>query len=217
MPSDSLVALLRRRWYVVLVFALLTADAMLLTTQSDSIYWARAEVNFVAPKVGGSLTRDLGPSESLVPFAAAVEREVVGATPAATFTLSSAPLHASGLRSGASVRLADEGGQWQRSFKDPILIVEVVDPDQATAQAALVAQVAGIERSSQDMQEARGIPLDERISTDLARPERSEITATRSGTYKAWLLILILGAVLSLDACRFADRGFGVGPPRLRT
>ena len=117
-----------RSWHVLLVGLVCTLLAVLLAPSPKGVYWARVEMMFLAPPtvVENPLRGD---PESLIYFAAAVEREFNGDTSYARAASASATLYGRGVRNGYSVTVPSGGSQWQPSFGSPKLTIEVVETE----------------------------------------------------------------------------------------
>ncbi|WP_156875829.1 hypothetical protein [Ornithinimicrobium pekingense] len=173
-------------------------------THRSGVHWMRAEVGFVAPESVAVWQQDLPTDASLVPFAAAVQRAVAGRAQH-RFSSDEATLHAFA-RQDASVRLADEGGQWVQAFNRPTLIVEVVDPDAEQVGRVLRAKVAEIRRTTAELQAAEGIAASRRIQVTMEAPDREQAAPSRGQLLRAGVVWLGVAGVASLCAAAAAGR-----------
>ena len=113
---DLLKDLIRshRRWWVLVACVLVTLSAVALLPPPPGVYWTKAEMTFIQPTdtFGNPLRMN---SESLVYFAAAVEREFNRQPTKARACSSTATLYGRGIREGFAVSLFSVGNQWQPS------------------------------------------------------------------------------------------------------
>lgn len=201
MTDDRLSRVLRRRWYVVLSGAAVTLIIGALVWQSTGLYYHRAEVVFGMEGARPGFEEDLSFGGSLIPFAGAVGR-VAGQGQGLAFPATRAELHASGVRSGTWVRLVDTGGQWTQAFSSPTLVVEAVDPDPVRAQALFDAALERVEAATETLQRDASVAVAQRVVPVVQDEQTRYVGATRSSAARALIVVLGLGALVTVLVAR---------------
>lgn len=136
---------------------------------SEAVYYTQVNVRFLPPsKTPGNVLE--GSSDSLIHFAALIERTVNGHDLTPRLASPEAPLYGRGVRDGESITLIDRGGQWQTNFNTPALSVEVVAPSAQRLEARLQDVIGVIEEATGQQQAALDVPDDRRITTALSPP-----------------------------------------------
>ena len=173
MVVTSLFHILFRRWYIV-AFGLIIGLASLGAIRSaEPVYWTKAEVSFIAPDRKPAYWIPGDDYSSLVDFAAMVERRVNYNSRSVDLSLSSGTLYGAGIRQGYSVNLLNSGGQWAKSFRWPVLSVQVVDSSALKVQAVLNEVVDSINSATRELQEEVGVTHD--LITTLTSPASPEV------------------------------------------
>jgi hypothetical protein len=195
-----------RRWYVILVALLCVAAAILAVSRTDGVYSMRVNMVFLPPATVTSDTNTLHfSSESLINFAAVVEREYNGNTPQPRFSAVDAPLYGSGETSGVKVFLPNTGGQWSNDFQDAALVVEVVDPNRQTVLTRLHAVVAKVQALALERQSTAGADPEHRISVLVSDPTTG-MEFVKGDTVRAAGTIAVLGLGIGMVAAVLLDR-----------
>lgn len=200
MTRFELVRLLVRRWYVVVAVALATVLGMGLVQHPTSVYSAEVNVMFLPPD--GVL---MDQTESLIYFAAMVEREFNQGHSVPRVSSASATLYGAGVRQGYSVSLFDTGGQWQTNFNRPVLQVEVVDSSAVAVQTQLDAIFTRIDKIAVQAQTEAGVNPAKMIRSNLS-PSPSVIVHVGGTRWRATAGVLCLGLGLAIGACYYTDR-----------
>jgi hypothetical protein len=209
MTRFELLRVLARRWYLLLAVAVLTGFGALLVQNTTPVYSTEVNVMFLPPD--GVL---MDQSESLIYFAAVVERQFNGGHPALKLSSNVATLYGAGVRNGYTVSLYDTGGQWQTNFNRPVLQVEVVDSGQAAVQSQLDAILARIDTIAVDTQKAAGVKPSLMIRGNVS-PAPPVIVEVRGSKWRAAAGIACLGLGIGVGACYYLDRVL-MRRPRLR-
>ncbi|MEX1079881.1 MAG: hypothetical protein WED09_12335 [Homoserinimonas sp.] len=203
--TDILRSLLRR-WYVMLSALACIAVAILMVARVDGVYSVRVNLVFLPPPIATSDANTLRwSSESLVNFAAVVERSYNGNTPQPRFASLDAPIYGSGQTSALKVFLPNVGGQWSSSFTDATLIVEAVDPDLKTVERRLDTAVAELQELALELQRAEGVDENQLISV-LISDETSGVRFVQGSTARAAASIVVLGLGIGGVAAVLVDR-----------
>lgn len=205
MTPRQCIAALVRRWYVVLAVLLMVVGGIALVPRDAGVYWSRATVVFVPPinptRAGNVLE---GSDPSLIYFAAAVERIVNGGQIPARLS-GDAGLYGVGIRDGWSVVLQNSGGQWQTNFNRPMLTVEVVAPDAATAEARMTTLLDSIESIAKELQVDDGTSPTNMITVEVS-PSPPSLTFIGGNWKRAVAGILALGAIAAVASALLVDR-----------
>jgi hypothetical protein len=208
--SMQLLRVVARRWYVVLAVLLISGVCAVLVARLPGVYSAQASVRLLPPPALTEGTNAIGErAEGLVAFAALVEKQFNGNSAELEFASPNATLSGAGLRSGVSVRLVNVGSQWNLIYRDPVLIVDVVEPDAADARAMLNETVAELVRIVDERQDGTGVSPDSRVGV-LVSPDPvavDYVTGSRLRSVVATLLLGLSAAVLSALAVDKVFRG----------
>lgn len=197
---------LGRRWYVVLVGALLTAAAAAAAAQVGGVYTARTTVTLMPPvgwAVAGNTFTDS--AASLVGFAKVVEETLTDGEGGQVFAAADTPLYGSGARSGELVYVPNYGGQWAPSFNQPALIVDVVGASPDEVAERVRALTADIDRIVTERQDEMGVAADQRVTT-YANPVDPEVAHVGPSRTRALAGVGLLGAGVSIAAAFLVDR-----------
>ncbi|MGO4383807.1 hypothetical protein [Specibacter sp. RAF43] len=200
MTRFELVRLLVRRWYVVLAVAVATVIGVGLLQPPTVVYGAKVNVMFLPPD--GVL---MDQTESLIYFAALVERTFNQGHAAPRVSSASATLYGAGVRQGYSVSLFDTGGQWQTNFNRPVLQVEVVDSGAAAVQTQLDAIFTKIDTIARQTQAEAGVKPAKMIRSNQS-PSPPVIVRVGGSRSRVAAGMLCLGLGFAVGACYYTDR-----------
>ena len=204
MALRNLVAVIVKRWYVLLIGIACTFLTVGLFSSAPGVYSTQVDVVFLPPTYPQRGNPLEGRSDSLIYFAAIIEREV-NMAPNDVRSSGSTTLYGSGIRSGHQVILPDGGGQWQTSFGRQVLSVEVVDPSEEKVREMLDEQLARIRETVQKIQDDQGVVPRDQIRTALAPPE-PVVTYVGGSPTRAAIGILLLGLTVSFLMTVIVDR-----------
>jgi hypothetical protein len=202
---NQLLRIWARRWYVLTVFAAFTSVAIFLAVRVDGIYWTRVDVVFLAPSTPGNQNTLRSTSDSLVDFAAIVERQFNGNERAPRFSSTGATLYGAGVRKGYDVTLPNSGGQWSTYFADPVLTVDVVDSSEEAVRTVLAQVVGRINALARQQQLAESVPPSQIIQT-LQSPQSAVVSRVAGNRLRAAGGILLLGASVGGAGTVLVDR-----------
>ncbi|MBK4348509.1 hypothetical protein [Lacisediminihabitans changchengi] len=201
MTAAQLIRVVLRRWYVVIAVLILTAVAVVAAGRVSGVYSTQLDVVFVAPSKTNSLEVS---ADSLVQFAAVIERRVNGADAVAPLSGGST-LYGEGIRSGWAITLPNSGGQWQTNFNQAALSIEVVDstPERVrTIANDLSAKVSALALQEQVDQ---GVAPISRVTT-LESPANPVVSYIEGRSSRAKIGIIALGVGLALFLSVVTDR-----------
>ncbi|TFD57448.1 hypothetical protein E3T43_08095 [Cryobacterium sp. Hh7] len=206
MTTRSLMQILARRWYVVIVVLMLTG-LVYFTLARPGSYSSQVQVVFVAPGDVALAPFNDQRRETLVSFAAAIESEMNNGRP--TDRLAElAPLFGAGVDQGYQVLLPNRGGQWQYSFPDPVLTVRAVGPSPEWVITTVDGLVTRIDALVTDRQQNSGVAVvdfihTEQVPNDTAVDYFGSSTSART---RALVSLLLVGLALSSFLAVMFDR-----------
>lgn len=205
MTRSEFLAALLRCWYVLLVGGLLTLATMALLIGKRGVYTAQMDVVMLPPSAEGQGNPIEGRSDSLIYFAAIVERELNNGPIQDRFASAEATLAGAGVRQGFSITLPNAGGQWQTNFGRPVLSLEVVDTDLDNVRQVMAEQIGRIDQALIEVQDREGVAPKDRITSGLspAEPVVSYVGGSRS---KVVVGVALLGIGLSVTFALIVDR-----------
>jgi hypothetical protein len=199
MTAAILLRILGRRWYIVAIGLAIGLASLGAVRTSEPVYWTKAEVTFVAPDREPAYWIPGDDYASLVDFAAMVERRVNYDSASVDLTLSTGTLYGAGVRHGYSVTLLNSGGQWAKSFRWPVLSVQVVDSSAQKVKDVLGDVVKGINAASTELQQEAGVQ--QALITTLTSPSSPEIVfggGTQTNRVKGAVFWMGIAATLSI-------------------
>ncbi|HEU4807386.1 MAG TPA: hypothetical protein VFT01_03930 [Homoserinimonas sp.] len=206
MTFTEILRSLLRRWYVMVGALVCIAVAILMVARVDGVYSVRVNLVFLPPPIATSDENTLRwSSESLVNFAAVIERSYNGNTPQPQFASIDAPIYGSGQTSGVKVFLPNTGGQWTSDFRDATLVVEAVDPNRDAVAKRLDAVIAELQALAAERQRTAGVDADHLISV-LVSDEASGVRFVQGSTVRAAGSIVILGLAIGGVVAVLVDR-----------
>ncbi|MET3369249.1 hypothetical protein [Arthrobacter sp. M2012083] len=214
MTAAVLLGIMARRWYILAIGIVVGLASLGAVRSSEPVYWTKAEVTFVAPDRKPAYWIPGDDYASLVDFAAMVERRVNYNSASVDLTLSSGTLYGAGVRHGYSVNLLNSGGQWAKSFRWPVLSVQVVDSSAQKVKEVLNGVIDQINAASLALQTEAGVQQD--LITTLTSPSSPEIVfggGTQINRVKGAVFWVGIAATLSTLAAVIID----ARPRRRRT
>lgn len=195
-----------RRWFILLAFLMLTAGGAFAAVEADPVYWTRVDVVLLAPTSAENQNSLSTTNESLVDFAGIVERQLNGNQIPPRFSASTATLYGAGVRDGYKVVLKNDGAQWNNSFRQPVLTVEVVGASQAGVETRLNGVVSRIDALVQSRQTDAAVPAAAMITT-LQSPSPASITRIGGSRMRSLGAISLLGVITGIATTLAVDRG----------
>jgi len=196
MTSADVVAILLRRWYVVLAGLAMTASAIFFCAERPGVYSTQTDVLFLIPTSAKNPNPVAAGSESLIATAGLVARIVSEGQIDPSTASSGVTLTGEGIRQGYSIRLPNSGGQWANNFDRPVLDIQVAGPSEAWVRATLTVQIASINDSLRSLQEADGTGKENFIFTS-ATPAKPKIVYSNGEPKRAIAAIFVLGMTLT--------------------
>ncbi|QYF72829.1 hypothetical protein [Cryobacterium sp. PAMC25264] len=217
MTMVQLLRVIARQWIIVLAALMLTALCAVLVAHMPGVYSAQASVRLLPPSALTEGDNAIGErAEELIDFAALVDRQYNGNAAQIRFASPNVTLAGAGVRTGVSVRLVNDGNQWNLNFPNPVLIVDVVNPDAERARALLDATVADLSGIVTERQQQSGV--DDAYSVGvLVSPATADVVYVSGQPTRAVLVTVLLGLAGAVIMALFADRLFARRRARRRT
>jgi hypothetical protein len=208
MTSATLLRLMARRWWVILLGLCLTAGTFVGLQQSGGAYSTNATVIFVAPGDLGVGEVSDGYLGSLVGFAGVIERQVHDGQRSDRLA-EDASLYGAGVNQGYRVLLVNSGSQWETSFAKPALQISVVGPSEDWVMSTLDAVTARIASLAAAQQSKVGVDSENMISTERVPVAAvvKHLDSSRGTKARAMVALTIVGLGLSIAAAVAVDRG----------
>lgn len=207
MISASVLRSMLRRWYVLVLGIILAVAVFWIFQRSSAVYQSETTVVFVGPGTTPISGVDDLQTGSLVAFASIVERQMNDGHEVARLASAGATLFGSGERQGYQVAVPNYGGQWQYSFPDPQLVVQVVGPTPQWVQQTQTRLLDRIQRDTDNDQAELGVAKDRWIGASIVPPETVQyVGATRSMRERGLLALLIVAFCLSACCATMLDR-----------
>jgi hypothetical protein len=205
--TRSLLRLISRRWYVVVIVLTLTGLLYVTLTRAGSAYSTEAQVVFVAPGDVALAPFNDQRRETLVSFAAAIESELNNGRPSDRLA-EGASLFGAGINQGYQVLLPNAGGQWQYSFPDPALTIRVVGPNPQWVTSTTDRLLTRVNSLVAERQHSSGVPSAETIHTAQVPDEIAVnyIGASTGARARALGSLLLVGLGLSAYLAAAVDR-----------
>ncbi|MBI4900036.1 MAG: hypothetical protein HY829_06105 [Actinobacteria bacterium] len=205
MTIETLIRTTLRRWPVLLVVILLTLGASFYCLRLPGVYWASARVFFLAP-ASVPQPNQLAPDSSIaIPFAGLIQTEINGGVPKRVATSPEVRLVDQGIYDGWSVLLPDTGGQWASNFSEPSLIVQATGPNPQVVKARMTELLGRITQLVREHEDGANVPPQLRVSLNMS-PATVDVQYSNGHRSRAVALIVLLGVLVSVSACRVADR-----------
>ncbi len=205
MTSRELLALMLRRWYLVLAGTAITLAFAATTTNPQGVYWAQSNVVLLAPTFEEFPNKLEDPPYALTPLAGVVVAEYNGTNPPLLTSSSDTTIFGMGDRSGVMVRMPNHGTQWQTVYSSPNIDVQVADssPEQVAIQVQQVT--TELKDILSRVQESIGVPPSSRV-TMIASPTDPTIVHISGSRIRALGAIGLLGLILTIGSVYWLER-----------
>lgn len=173
MTAATFLGILLRRWYIVAIGLVLGLAALGAIRSSEPVFWTEADVTFLAPEREPAYWISGGSAMTLAEFADMVRRRVNQEAPSVDLALTRGTLYGAGVQKGFSVTLPNNGGQWNKTYSQPVLKVQVVDSSAENVNQVLAALLDRINNATVQLQAEASVKGD-LISTQTT-PSKSEV------------------------------------------
>lgn len=173
MTASTFLGILLNRWYIVALGMALGLAGLGAMRSSEPVFWTEADVTFLAPEREPAYWISGGSAMTLTEFADMVKRRVNQDAPSVDLTLTRGTLYGAGVHQGFSVTLPANGGQWNKTFSQPVLKVQVVDTSAERVNQVLADVLDRITDASVQLQNEASVKAD-LISTQTT-PSQAEV------------------------------------------
>lgn len=182
-----------RGWlaYVALLGIVVTVAAAYHISRVPGVYYSQVNVVFTAPKSSANPNTLIVGTEGLT-IAAGVVAKMIGSQSGVQTASSGVILPSVGVRSGYSVRLPDDGGQYAHNFDKSLLDVQVVDPNPKVVSATMNRLLAEIAADLKTVQDSQHVTQVNRISI-VQNPSTPPLYLLTGSRGRALLATLMFG------------------------
>ncbi|TFC07181.1 hypothetical protein E3O42_00085 [Cryobacterium adonitolivorans] len=214
MTMVQLLRVIARQWLVVLAVLVVSALCAVLVARMPGVYSTQASVRLLPPPALTEGANAIGErAEELIDFAALVEKQYNGNAAQLRFASPNATLAGAGIRSGVSVRLVNDGNQWNLNFREPVLLVDVVEPDAERARVVLDATVTELLNIVTERQNRSGVEGGYRVGV-LVSPSSADVVNVTGNPVRAVAVTVLLGLSGAVLMALVVDRVFVNRRPR---
>lgn len=204
MTSVEFLKVCARRWYVVLLGLVATAAVAVLAAGPSVVFFARTTVNILEPDRGKVRIVGFHSPDSIAVAHILAARVNSGVhTPLAANP--DVSLYAMGITQGTHAQVRNVGGQWLSQVTEPVVDVQVVDPDRSAVEKNMDAEVARIKAELVSLEKELKVPAGENVELSL-NPERPAIEMVVTQNRRAQLAYGLAGLGLTFAATYWFDR-----------
>lgn len=206
MTIRQFLRLLLRRWYLVLVGAIVTVAGIVFMTHREGVYFAQFNAILLAPKEQYFPNQIENPPYPLAPLAGVVAAEWNDSNRPLFTASGDTTVVGLGVRRGAQVRVPNEGSQWQPIFSSPIINVQVVDRDPETVQREAKRIGAELKDILRTQQQSAGVRAQMQV-TLITSPDEPAIAYIAGSRPRTAVATGLIGAAATLIIVYWIDRG----------
>lgn len=207
MTIVEFLRLLVRRWYIVLFGLALTGLGAVHFSQEKTLYSATTTVNVLVPDVKKERIMGYGSADA-INVANVLAARVNGGVPKPVSANPDVKLSAAGIERGVHATVRNEGGQWRSQVSEPIVQVQVVDPDKAQVLLRMNEEVARIGTELKKLEDGMGVPATSRIQLEV-NPAVPNIDQETTYPSRAMAGYGLFGLGATLVAAYWFDRLIG--------
>ena len=197
MTTGVLLRIFARRWYVLVIALVVAGFAFVLMNRAGGAYVAQTKVMFIAPGTDAIGTFNDGLRDTVVNFAAVIEREIHDGKQTDRLA-EHASLFGAGVPEGYQVVLPNSGGQWENSFATPALAVSVTGPSAADVSSTMSRLLDRIDFLARDRQLESNVAPENMIVTDRLPTEAVISYAGSSLSTQARALVMLVAVSLGI-------------------
>ncbi|WP_347354580.1 hypothetical protein, partial [Intrasporangium sp.] len=218
MTSRDLLLVLLRRWYLMLLGALVTVAALYVATHQPGVYFVRYSFVLLAPRSEVYPNQIEDPHYGMAQMAGLIVTDYNEGYREPLLASADTTLYGEGVRDGSRVRTPNNGSQWVPLFTTPNIDVQVVGPtaEQVGAEAQRIK--ARLTEILEQRQDALGIAPTMRI-TSLVSPADPVIAYVGGSRGRVAVGVGAVGATLTtilvVQFDRWRER-YWEGRPRRR-
>jgi hypothetical protein len=205
MTSRELLRLVFRRWYLMVLGAVLSVAVLGFVYKQPGVYWTQFDVVVLAPQTKLQPNNIEDPKFAMAPMAGVVVTEANGGKRPSLLASSDTSLYGEGLRQASRARLPNNGSQWLPIYSKPNIDVQVVDPDPAVVEQKSRQITAELSRILLENQDRIGVKPRARMSM-IASPADPVVAHITGSLVRAAFGTALLGATLTTFAVYGLER-----------
>ncbi len=175
MTSRELLGVILRRWYILLLGAVVSVGALQVMTHRPGVYSAQFDVVILAPTYEYYPNKLGDPHYALAPIAGVLVRDWNRTNPPLLTASGDTTMLGEGRRQGVQVRMPNEGSQWLPRYNSPNIDVQVLGSDPAVVEAEAHRVYAELDRMLQQRQDALGVTRTVRLTSIMSPPTRRRL------------------------------------------
>ncbi len=168
MTSSDLLRAALRRWYVVLVGAVISLGFVFVATHQPTVYWTQFNVLLIGPKNPEFPNYLEDPRYTLYPIVGLVVTDVNGGRPGMLTASTETNMVGQGIDDGVQVRVPNLGTQFRRDMSASYLDVQVAAPTPEQVSERFASTLEEIRGSLRERQDELGVVPGMRVSATPA-------------------------------------------------
>lgn len=193
MTLTDLMRALWRRWYIVLIAAVITLGLAYLSTRTEPMYHARTEVIFLAPASARYPNELVTSSESLILTAGIVAERINGAGEQLKFgSAAASPIGSPDIKETTWIKLLDTGNQWVSAFEQQALVIDAVASTPERVQERVQDAATLIREKLTDLESEHGVAPINGIGLRMS-PEAPQVFKVDGSSARAAGMTVVLG------------------------
>jgi len=197
----------RHRWYVIVLVVLVFVGIGVGMLRSGGTYSTHTVITFTSADRSPLDVDNGSQDQSVIAFAGAVATEINGGRRARTYSLADAPQYGAGVRQGVIVSLRNEGSQWNASYSNATIDLQIVGYTRAWVQQRQERLLGRIMELTTEVQAASVRRKSARIdaSVEPLSTEIIHVQPGRSAELMATAALAGAAALTSVALCVAAD------------
>lgn len=203
MTSDDVAQALVRRWWVLLLALAATAVVLRGLAPAPAVYWARYDLNLVAPDRSGESYSRISAPPSVASLAGVLEVLLGGNDRGPQAATQSVPIFGLHNRTGVQVLAKDQGRQWSRDYV-AALAVQIAEPTPEAVERQVETLADRARATLAEIQDEHGVPRAGQVT--LEEPSAIETVRVYPAGTRALVGGVLLGVGLSLVLTVTVDR-----------
>jgi hypothetical protein len=205
MTSRDLLRLVLRRWYLMVLGAMLSLALLSVVWRAPGVYWTQFDVVLLEPTSRLNPNSIEDPRFSMAPMAGVMVTDVNGDHRVPVLASPDTTLYGEGLREGTRVRVPNTGSQWLPLYSQPRIDVQVVSRDPALVERRAQDATARLRAVLDRRQDELAVGPRVRMST-ITSPRDPIIAHVTGNRSRAALGTALLGATLTTLAVCLLER-----------
>lgn len=205
MTSRDLLSAALRRWYVMVVGAVVSLGFVYTVTHQPTVYWTQFNVLLIGPKNPEFPNYLEDPRYTLYPIVGLVVNDVNDGEPAMVTASTDTNMVGQGLSDGVQVRVPNLGTQWRRNLTSSHIDVQVAAPTPEEVTRRADATLDEVASALKDRQAELGIAREMRV-TSVAATSDPTIYAVAGSRLRAAAASGMSGAASTLVLVYWLER-----------